>query len=282
MKVLGIDFTSAPKRYKPIMCVACRFEGGALTYECLKPLPDFLAFECILGCPGPWVAGIDFPFAQSRRFVENAGWPRDWAAYVRKISRWERTRFREELDRYKAARQKGDKQHKRRCDEISNSQSPQTQYGTPVGLMFFEGAPRLLHAGVHIPHLHNGDTKRTVLEAYPGIAARMLIGARPYKSDTKSKQTPEQLEARQDLLGLLLESACSEKYGFNLDAPMALADDPTGDELDALLCAMQAAWGFSRRDRAFGAPASGYDRLEGWICDPALEAGKKVITRPLL
>ena len=71
---------------------------------------------------------------------------------------------------------------------------------------------------------------------------------------------------------MLLDGACRETYGFDLDAPMTLANDPSSDELDALLCALQAAWGWSMRERGYGAP-DGYDRLEGWICDPALLSG---------
>jgi hypothetical protein len=44
------------------------------------------------------------------------------------------------------------------------------------------------------------DPQRTVVEAYPGVLARSLIGNRPYKTDTKSKQTQEQLIARKDIL----------------------------------------------------------------------------------
>jgi hypothetical protein len=48
-------------------------------------------------------------------------------------------------------------------DIAAGSVSPQKLYGVPVGLMFFEGAPR------PIPKLHYGDPKRIVVEAYPGV-----------------------------------------------------------------------------------------------------------------
>jgi hypothetical protein len=28
--------------------------------------------------PGLWIADIDFPFGQARRFIETIGWPRSW------------------------------------------------------------------------------------------------------------------------------------------------------------------------------------------------------------
>lgn len=130
MKILGIDFTSTPGRGKPITCAVCRFDSGVLANEQLEPLKDFSAFERTLTAPGPWIAGISFPFAQSRRFVESFEWPRDWAAYVSKISDWKRKRFRAELDRYKAPRPEGDKQHKRRCDEILTT--AESEYIAPI------------------------------------------------------------------------------------------------------------------------------------------------------
>ena len=43
----------------------------------------------------------------------------------------------------------------------------------------------------------------------------------------------------------------------------------SGDQLDALLCAVQAAWAYSQADDNFGIPVY-CDSLEGWIVDPSL------------
>lgn len=269
MRILGVDFTSAPSSRKLITCAYAWFDGSTLEFEKLDCWRSFEGFEQALRTQGPWVAGMDFPFGQSRRLVENIGWPPTWEDYVLRIADMDRKEFRTVLEEYKAPRAAKDKHHKRTCDVISNSQSPQTLFGTPVGLMFFEGAPRLLAAGVHLPLHRAGDTDRTVLEAYPGVAARTLIGKRSYKNDSRSKQTADQLEARQSILAELLGGRCAEIYGFELQAPMRLAEDPGGDDLDALLCAIQAAWGWVRRHEGYGAPAD-VDSVEGWICDPAL------------
>lgn len=267
--VLGIDFTSAPTARKPITCVRTGFDGNTLSFIELLRWHRFEDFDDALNAAGPWVAGIDFPFGQSRRFIENTGWPLSWAEYVAIVASLDRKSFRHTLEDYKRDRLAGDKHHRRRCDAISHSQSPQTLYGTPVGLMFFEGAPRLLRAGVHLPCHQDGDTSRVVLEAYPGIAARQLIGNRGYKSDTRKHQTQARQRARQELLRLLTGEQGLRLYGFAIDAPAELADDPGADDLDALLCAVQAAWSWCRRSSGYGAPAD-LDRLEGWICDPAL------------
>ena len=267
MTVFGIDFTSAPSSRKPITCVRTRFKGASLSFEELLHLHDFEAFEGLLAAPGPWVAGLDFPFGQARRLVENIGWPDSWAGYVAAVSRLDRADFRKVLEDYKRDRAPGDKQHKRTCDALTRSQSPQTLYGTPVALMFYEGAPRLLQAGVHLPCNHDGDRSRVALEVYPGIVARRLLGRTSYKNDSKRKQTAEQRRARRSLLAALTGKPGEDIYGFSIAAPPELAEDPGGDDLDALLCAVQAAWGYSRADSDYGAPAS-LDRLEGWIADP--------------
>jgi hypothetical protein len=269
MKVYGIDFTSAPKRRKPITCLECRLDGNGLEAGELIEWRDFDAFEDALRKPCPWIAGIDFPFGQSRKFIENIGWPNTWQGYVAHASSLGRKGFRSILDGYRANRPAGDKEHRRATDVKAGSISPQKLYGTPVGLMFFEGAPRLLEAGVTIPGLHQGDPQRIVVEAYPGALARTLIGRRSYKQDTKSKQTQDQREARKELLEKITSRGILATHGLVVSAPRTLADDPGADHLDALLCAVQAAWVWVQRNNNFGVSGQ-IDPLEGWIADPSL------------
>jgi len=127
----------------------------------------------------------------------------------------------------------------------------------PVALMFHEGAPRLADAGVHIPGLADGDRSRVALEAYPGLFARSVLGRASYKNDSKAKQTTARLAARRKLLKNIPVKA-------NAAIRRQLIDDATGDSLDAVICVVQAAWGWRRRRRNFGLP----DRIEsceGWI-----------------
>jgi hypothetical protein len=268
MRVFGIDFTSRPKRSKPITCLECALEGDRLLARDLVNWRDFEGFEAALQRPGPWIAGIDCPFGQSRTFIENVGWPDSWKGYVEHAEGLGRAGFRAALDEYRATRAPGDKEHLRATDRACGSISPQKLYGTPVGLMFFEGAPRLLRAGVTIPGLQPGHPDRVVVEAYPGVLARRLIGKRGYKQDTKAKQTHERDEARRHLLERILAGDTQPIYGLTVEAPMNLTDDPSGDPLDALLCAIQAAWAWTRRSDGFGLTASA-DPLEGAIADPA-------------
>jgi hypothetical protein len=71
------------------------------------------------------------------------------------------------------------------------------------------------------------------------------------------------------MLDQILNGRIEASYGLRVDAPRTLADDPSGDKLDALLCAIQAAWAWTMRGHGYGAPP-GTDLLEGWIADPTL------------
>lgn len=135
--------------------------------------------------------------------------------------------------------------------------------------MFLEGVARLLAAGVHVPRLHRGDRQRIAVEAYPGYAVRRLMTSRSrvsYKNDAKGKQTHEQRRMRSEIL----RRVTSGDSHFGLQACLNrrqrsdLIDDGRGDRLDALLCALQAAWAWRRRSHHYGLPAAA-DPLEGWI-----------------
>lgn len=280
MRIYGIDFTSRPTREKPITCLAATLRGSQLRIDDLIEWAGFSGFEALLRSPGPWIAGIDFPFGQPRKLVENLGWPSTWKGYVRRVESFGREGFRQVLDNYRANRLPGDKEHRRKTDIAAGSISPQKLYGTPVGLMFFEGAPRLLKAEVTVPCLQQGDPDRIVVEVYPGILARRLIGRQSYKQDTKTKQTQDQRDARKGMLRAITDRGVLRDYGLRVEAPLSLAEDPGGDHLDALLCAIQAAWAWARRDREFGASRP-LDPLEGWIADPMVQQRTKDRTQTL-
>ena len=269
MKVYGIDFTSRPSKSKPLTCLECGFDGSTLKAGNLINWCTFDGFEEFLRSEGEWIAGIDFPFGFSRKFIENIGWPNSWEAYVNYVGTLERLEFQDILDQYKEQRSTGDKEHRRLTDIAAKSISPQKQYGVPVSLMFFEGAPRLLKSGVSVPGLFKGSSKRNVVEAYPGVLAKRLLSVpqRQYKHDSRKKQTSGQLDARNKLFSKLIHGDCVYDYGFGIEANPEICNDPSGDQLDTLLCAMQAAWAWSNRDNGFGAPQN-LDPLEGWIADP--------------
>jgi Protein of unknown function (DUF429) len=128
-------------------------------------------------------------------------------------------------------------------------------------LMFYEGLSRLVKANVHIPRQREGDLDRTALEGYPGLLAFELIGRRSYKNSTE----PDRLIARKDMLEALEQGRTRLGLRLKLSHAMreGLADDASGDRLDAVLCLLQAAWASTQP--AYGLPPE-FDAVEGWIC----------------
>ncbi|MBI1878698.1 MAG: DUF429 domain-containing protein [Chloroflexi bacterium] len=272
MKIYGLDFTSAPNPRKPITCAAGRLTHNRLKIYDLTPLVDFAALEEFLSQPGPWLAGLDFPFGQPRPLIDNLGWPDSWEGYVQEIARLGKVGFEQTLAAYRRARPPGDKQHRRTADVKANSRSPMMWSGVPVGKMFFEGAPRLLKAGVSILPCRPNDDTRMVVEAYPALVARRY-GTGSYKNDVKRKQSPTQETARRAIVAGVHSDRLRGDYGFSLEfsdiITPSIIQDPSGDRLDAVLCAIQAAYAHRQRDHNYSIPPD-CDSVEGWIIDPGL------------
>lgn len=268
--VLGVDFTSAPRPRKPITVARGRIAGAAFALETLDAVADWAEFEQLLAAPGSWVGGFDFPFGLPREAVVDLGWPEQWGALVEHCAALGRVQFRAALDAYRASRAVGNKYPHRATDLPAGSHSPIKLVNPPVALMFLEGAPRLARAGVTIPGIAAGDPRRIAVEAYPGLAAR-AITRESYKSDEARKQTPQRRRTRAAILARLARDG--GPFGFALRGPRVLlrllVDDATGDRLDAVLAAMQAAWCLRRRSRNWGLPRV-IDPLEGWIATATL------------
>ena len=86
-----------------------------------------------------------------------------------------------------------------------------------------------------------------------------------YKSDTRSEHTPARKAARRSIVQAL---KTGKPLGIRLDASRAIEkrtlEDGSGDTLDAVICAVQAAWGWQRRNSNYGLPAHAPSG-EGWI-----------------
>jgi hypothetical protein len=254
--VYGVDFTCAPRRAKAITVAAGVLKSNALRVDEVENLQSFAEFEAFLARPGPWIGGFDFPFSLPLELVRDLGWPKPWPQLVAHCAAMTRLELRAALDAYRNTRQPGSKYAHRATDFPAGSSSPMKLVNPPVALMFREGAPRLADAGVHIPSLADGDRSRVALEAYPGFFARSVTKL-SYKNDAVSKQTPERRAARKKIVAALPVTMSSR-------LKHQLIDDASGDALDAVICAAQAAWGWRRRRRNYGLP----DRIEsceGWI-----------------
>ena len=264
--LLGCDFSSSPSRRKPIMLAQGRRKGEAVTLAGILSFDTLPGFGQWLAQPGDWVGGFDLPFGLPRELVESLNWPTDWAGCMDHYCGLSRAEIRERFAAFCAARPAGGKFAHRAFDRLAGSSPSMKWVNPPVAFMLHAAVPLLRQAGVDLPGLCAGDPRRVALEAYPGLLARELIGRRSYKSDDRAKQTPERLIARKDLV-CALETGQS-RLGLRLRLTHsqrdALAEDASGDRLDAVLCLMQAAWGELQGPPRWGLPAQ-VDSLEGWI-----------------
>jgi len=263
--LLGVDFTCAPGRRKPITVACGQWQGGVLHLQALHELRDLGEFEAWLQQPGPWLGGFDFPFGVPRSFVDALELGGSTAEVIAELHRRCPTRMalRALIDAWGNRRPAGQRLLHRATDTATpgiNSTSPlQTRY-VPVGFMYYEGLHRLVQAGVTLPRMHAGDPARVALEAYPGLLAFELIGRRSYKN----QDLPDRLIARKDIVERLEQGRTRLALRVRLGHAQreALVDDAAGDRLDALLCLMQAAW--AARQPGHGLPPS-FDPVEGWI-----------------
>jgi len=247
---------------------------GLLSVQDFINFISFNQLEEFLQTKGPWIAGFDFPFGQPRKLIVNLGWPLTWDGYVELVNNMTKDEFILTLSQYCKQRPKGDKHHMRLIDKKARSCSPMMLYGVPVGKMFFEGAPILLNSGACILPNHPLESDRIIVEAYPALVARKLIGNRSYKNDTKSKQTFEQKDARIKIADRFYSRRLKELYGFSVKLSKEqieqCTEDPGADLLDSILCAIQAVWAYENREKNYGIPTD-CDPLEGWITDPEMK-----------
>jgi len=264
--LIGCDFSSAPTRRKPIVLACGGSANGRVQLAKLERLESLDAFEAWLRQTDGWVGAFDFPFGLPRELVAHLSWPIAWPALMAHYAALSRADIRQAFAAFCDARPTGAKFAHRATDGPAGSSPSMKWVNPPVAYMLHAGVPRLLAAGVHLPGLHDGDTRRVALEGYPGLLARELLGNRSYKSDDKSRQTPERLIARKDLITALENG--QTRLGLRLKLSHAqrdaLVDDASGDSLDAVLCLMQAAWALQQGAPRYGLPAE-MDSLEGWI-----------------
>lgn len=270
--LLGCDFTSAPSRRKPVTLAVGRVDRARVCLDAVERFDTLEAWSRRVSAPGEWVGGFDLPFGLPRELVVALGWPTEWAACMSHFAAMSRAEIRDAFVSFCAARPVGGKFAHRATDGPAGSSPSMKWVNPPVAYMMHAGVPRLMGAGVTLPGLWPGDGTRVGLEAYPGLLARSVLGATSYKSDDKARQTPDRLIARKTLINALengqapLLAACGLRLRLTHGQRDALADDASGDTLDAVLCLLQAAW--ARHQHEAGHPRWGlpaFDPLEGWI-----------------
>ncbi len=273
VEVKGLDFTSKPGARKPIFLMECELQQEVLYARNYESLQSFEELERFLSQEGAWIAGIDFPFGQPKQWVLDLGWPDSWEAYVKIVADMPKEDFETAVRQYSQIQREGNRLPKRSTDRRAGAQPPMKLDFIPVGKMFFQGAPRLLKSDLSIQPCRPTDNARTVIEAYPALVARKFVDRTSYKNDNPTRQTSGQRGARKEILRGVRSLKLKDWYGFSvkLDEDLAeeLVEDGTGDKLDSLLCAIQAAWAYTRREENYGVPET-CDPDEGCIIDPQL------------
>jgi hypothetical protein len=267
-RVYGVDFTSAPSRRKPLTCAIGQYQQQTLTLTDIITFTTFTEFETWLTTSGRWTAALDFPFGLPRLFTESAGWGNTWDAHIDALTSYQPHELGQLFSAYRDAHPAGQKEPPRRIDRLVGSVSAMKWFNPPVGRMYRQGAPRVARAGVSVYPCAMRSDPRRILEAYPALVARTFIQRSPYKSDAKKNQTPERTDARQSLIHALTDSLLTSPYEMQLKWSTALQvqclTDSTGDRLDAVLCAIQAAWSLNHLPNTLPQDAD----TEGWIVDP--------------
>lgn len=272
--LLGVDFTSAPSRRKPITVARGVLQpflpdgsAGTIRVLAVESCPDWAAFDRQLNQPGPWVGAFDLPFGLPRTLVQTLGWPEDWRAMMDLYTQLSRDEIRARFRSFCAARPVGHRFAHRATDGPARSSPSMKWVNPPVAFMLYAGVPRLLAAGVTLHGLQAGDPDRIALEAYPALVARACVGKQSYKSDAANGATGPRRAAREAIVASLERG----DYGFD-DRPVVLTpemrqrlvDEPGADRLDAVLALVLAAWALTRQETNWGLPAE-MDSLEGWI-----------------
>lgn len=272
--LLGCDFTSAPSRRKPVVLAVGRSDRGRVLLDRIERFESLDAWQARLAesPDGGWVGGFDLPFGLPRELVATLGWPTGWRDCMAHYASLSREQIRDTFAAFCDARPVGGKFAHRATDGPAGSSPSMKWVNPPVAFMLHAGVPRLIAAGVTLAGLHEGDPRRVALEAYPGLLARSVLGGTSYKSDDRGKQTPERLIARKNLIHALElgDAPLLRDAGLRLKLSHAqrdaLADDASGDALDAVLCLLQVAWALQQHTSGhpcYGLPP--FDPLEGWI-----------------
>jgi hypothetical protein len=296
MRIYGLDFTSAPGRGKPLAISRCWLEQKELVLESLEAFASYDPLIDLLRSPGPWAMGCDFPFSQSARLLQEAPehirdlrWPVAWEEYLTAISGLTQAEFKT-LMKTCPPDARGVRERKRVAGHAANACSPQHVDFPPVGLMFHQGARLLLECPCEVvPQRPNGDSRK-LFEVYPGVFAERFCGDKGYK-DGKRDLVLARAAKRERMIGLMLGEGLRETYGFAVKMDdlhvRHMVEDAKGDFLDSLICAVQAAWAWSRHHENYGLP--GPDEVdpdvlafEGWIFDPhcRVNTQRKSLRRP--
>lgn len=289
-KVIGIDFSSAPKKYKPITVSIGSLKTNSVestvkskfdvNLDNLLELESLNEFEDFLSRSSNWVGGFDLPFGMPRALIEHYKWPLSWSRFVKFYCSQEKGYLKDCFKAWCDNRPIGGKYAWRQTDVVAKSSSAMRWTNPPVAWMMHAGLSKMLDQDLIFPahnypisvdKIYNYFRKKNnkeklfkiALEAYPALTAR-LITKKSYKSDEKKKQNSERLSCRKAILQGLVNDEVGLDLKLLISRKMSrmLLQDGKGDFLDSTICMLQASSSLLRKN--FGISKS-VDPLEGWI-----------------
>lgn len=210
-RLFGVDFTSAPRRAKPITVAIAKAPepGQPLVLQSILRFESLATWSDWLNTPGPWIGGFDLPFSLPRAFMAHLGWidpagsGNAWERVTQRLAELTRPELIDACRAWCDARPAGQKFAHRATDAGAGSSSSMKWVNPPVALMLHAGAPALMRAGLSLPG-RLADPLRVALEAYPGLPARAVLGRTSYKSDEPARRLcPERRAARARLIAAL-------------------------------------------------------------------------------
>ncbi len=289
-KVIGIDFSCAPKKNKPIVVSIGRLKNNSFnlkaksdTYVSLDNLIELESlneFENFLSISKNWIGGFDLPFGMPRALVENYHWPVSWSKFVKFYCSQEKGYLRGCFKSWCDGRPIGNKYAWRQTDKAAKSSSAMRWTNPPVAWMMHAGLLTMLDQDLIFPahnypvpfdEIYNSLIKKNnkeklfkiALEAYPALTARMVT-KKSYKSDDKNKQNSERLDCRKAILRGLINDEAGLDLKLLISKKMSgvLLQDGKGDFLDSTICMLQASSSVLKKNFGF---TNDIDPLEGWI-----------------
>lgn len=268
--VAGVDVTSNPRPGKPITLARGQVADGHLTIAGVDDLATLDAYRHALATLPASLVAIDHPFGLPRTFLEDVGWSGPWERVVQRGRELGAAAFVAEVAAFRDRQPAGSKHPYRDIDRVAGSASPVNVVNPPVGRMWQACTPILLDIDADVrPVRPNVGASITAIEGYAALVAENLVGTRSYKSESAQGDTAARRDARRQLVEALSQPICRDVYGVTVRLPgnlrMAFLESHRADRLDAVLCAVQAAWAGHQPNLGFPDDA---DVLEGWTPDP--------------
>jgi Protein of unknown function (DUF429) len=264
--LLGVDFTSAPRKKKPITCAWGLLRADGLSLGTFEFCESFESYVDLLKRESDWIGAFDMPFGLPREFVAEQGWPATWLGYTKAALALTRQELVARCRAYAAVREPGQKLAYRATDRPAKSSSAMWWMNPPVVLMYHAGVRCLLEARVRIEPCRRVAASRIAVEAYPGLLQKRL-GIGSYKQDIVAKQTLEQRKNRKrfiEKIGYFAPQVLGFSCAISGAQKKQMVEDASGDTLDAYVCLVQAAYAAQRRESNYGFPANA-PANEGWI-----------------